>query len=129
MGVRDRYAPSVKHIVAPRIQHHVTEAGPPRVKGVLKVVAILEQRPMMLNAKLICRTVSRQLIHQVSDTYGGDVGELALEGGDIADFEELVVVGGGAVAGDGTRVGLGTLLVLSWGHGGGRKERWKGGRE
>ena len=47
--------PRVKHIVAPRIQHHVTEEGPPRVKGVLKVVATLEQRPIILNAKLICR--------------------------------------------------------------------------
>ena len=48
-----RYAPRVKHIVAPRIQHHVTEEGPPTSRGVLKVVATLEQRPMMLNAKLI----------------------------------------------------------------------------
>ena len=46
-------APRVKHIVAPRIQHHVTEDGPPRSRGVLKVVAMLEQRPMILNAKLI----------------------------------------------------------------------------
>ena len=40
-------------MVAPSIQHHVTEAGPPSSSGVLNVVAILEQRPMMLNAKLI----------------------------------------------------------------------------
>ena len=39
---------------APRIQHHVTDAGPPSSSGVLKVVAMLEHRPMMLNAKLIC---------------------------------------------------------------------------
>lgn len=45
--------PRVKHIVAPRIQHQTTEDGPPSRRGVLKVVAILEQRPMILNAKLI----------------------------------------------------------------------------
>ena len=39
---------------APRIQHHVTEAGPPNSRGVLKVVATLEHSPMMLKAKLIC---------------------------------------------------------------------------
>ena len=114
----------------PSIQHHVTDDGPPRSIGVLNVVATLEQRPMMLNAKLICSTVSSPFVGcRNSNTHSGDVGKLALEGGDIADFEELVVVGGGAVAGDGTSVGLGILLVLSWGHGGGRKERWKGGRE
>ena len=37
--------PSVKHITAPKIQHHVTDDGPPSVKGVLKVTATLEQRP------------------------------------------------------------------------------------
>ena len=58
------YAPRVKHIVAPRIQHHVTEAGPPRVNGVLKVVAILEQRPMILNAKLICRIISGRILQK-----------------------------------------------------------------
>ena len=57
MGV-GHYSPRVKHIVAPKIQHHTTEAGPPRVNGVLKVVAILEQRPMILKAKLIWRRVS-----------------------------------------------------------------------
>lgn len=41
-------------MVAPNIQHHVTEAGPPSKSGVLNVVAMLEQRPMILNAKLIC---------------------------------------------------------------------------
>lgn len=60
-------APSVKHIEAPRIQHHttyragmkyygeieevvgmLTVAGPPSVRGVLNVVAILEQRPYSL---------------------------------------------------------------------------------
>ena len=55
----------MKHIVAPRIQHQVTEAGPPRVKGVLNVVAILEHRPMILNAKLIYRDISRELIHRI----------------------------------------------------------------
>ena len=55
-----RYVPSVKHIVAPRIQHQVTEAGPPKSIGELKVVATLEQRPMMLNAKLICGQRSDQ---------------------------------------------------------------------
>ena len=60
------YVPNVKHIVAPRIQHHVTcdnvgdssrkmkeesyairhtEDGPPRSSGVLNVVAILEHKP------------------------------------------------------------------------------------
>ena len=47
------HAPRVKHMHAPKIQHHVTDAGPPRSRGVLNVVATLEQRPMMLNAKLI----------------------------------------------------------------------------
>ena len=47
------HAPRVKHMHAPRIQHHVTDAGPPRRSGVLNVVAIDEQRPMILNAKLI----------------------------------------------------------------------------
>ena len=42
---------------APRIQHHTTEAGPPVSSGVLNVVATLEHRPMILNAKLICRDV------------------------------------------------------------------------
>lgn len=37
----------------PRIQHQVTEAGPPNNSGVLNVVATLEQSPMMLKAKLI----------------------------------------------------------------------------
>ena len=44
----------MKHMHAPRIQHQVTDAGPPSSSGVLNVVAILEHRPMMLNAKLIC---------------------------------------------------------------------------
>ena len=108
----ERYAPRVKHIVAPRIQHHVTEAGPPRVRGVLKVVAILEQRPMMLNAKLICAGVSKVGGMRACCTYSCDVGELALERGDIADFEELVVVCGGVVAVRVDRAGvcLGPLL-------------------
>lgn len=38
----------------PRIQHHVTDAGPPNNSGVLNVVATLEHTPMMLKAKLIC---------------------------------------------------------------------------
>lgn len=54
-------APRVKHMQAPRIQHHVTEAGPPRRRGVLKVVATLEHRPMMLNAKLICKFMKKAL--------------------------------------------------------------------
>jgi hypothetical protein len=36
---------------APRIQHQTTLAGPPVSKGVLKVVATDETRPMMENAK------------------------------------------------------------------------------
>lgn len=51
---------------APRIQHHVTDAGPPSVKGVLNVVAMLEQRPMMLNAKLICWHKSHCSTHPVN---------------------------------------------------------------
>ncbi len=90
----------MKHIVAPRIQHQVTEAGPPSSKGVLKVVAILEQRPMILNAKLICCTVSQPVSDSKRSAYRSDVGELAFEGRNIADFEELVVVGG-RVAGAG----------------------------
>lgn len=49
-------APRVKHMQAPKIQHHVTVEGPPRSSGVLNVVAMLEQSPMILNAKLICRS-------------------------------------------------------------------------
>ena len=45
--------PRVRHMVDPRTQHHVTDAGPPRSNGVLKVVATLEHNPMILNAKLI----------------------------------------------------------------------------
>lgn len=45
---------------APNIQHHVTDAGPPNSNGVLNVVAILEQSPMMLNAKLICECTRLQ---------------------------------------------------------------------
>ena len=45
-------------------------------------------------------------------TYGGDVGELALEGRDITNLEELVVVVEGVVAagGDGAGICLGILL-------------------
>ena len=39
-------APSAKHVHEPISQHHVTDAGPPRSKGVLKVVATLEQTPL-----------------------------------------------------------------------------------
>ena len=69
---------------------------------------------MILNAKLICREISQKLIHRILYTHRSDVGELALEGRDIADLEELVVVGGRAVAaaGDGTSVGLSDLLLL-----------------
>ena len=102
----------MKHIVAPRIQHQVTEAGPPRVKGVLNVVAILEHRPMILNAKLICRDISQKLIHRILYTHRSDVGELALEGRDITNLEELVVVVEGVVAAgsDGAGICLGILL-------------------
>ena len=37
--------PNVKHMVAPRIQHQTTAAGPPVVSGVTNVVEINEQRP------------------------------------------------------------------------------------
>ena len=43
----------------PRIQHHVTDAGPPNSNGVLNVVATLEHRPMILNAKLIYTSSGR----------------------------------------------------------------------
>lgn len=56
-GSGEKNVPRVKHMHAPRIQHQVTDAGPPNVSGVLNVVAILEQRPMILNAKLICTNV------------------------------------------------------------------------
>jgi hypothetical protein len=46
-------APSVKHIVAPRIQHQTTLAGPPVSKGVLKVVATEETSPMIEKANEI----------------------------------------------------------------------------
>ena len=56
----EAYVPSVRHIQDPRSQHHVTDAGPPSSNGVLKVVATLELRPIMLKAKLICaRDLSR----------------------------------------------------------------------
>jgi hypothetical protein len=45
--------PSVRLKQEPRIQHQVTEDGPPIRSGVLKVVATLEHKPMILNAKLI----------------------------------------------------------------------------
>ena len=89
-----RYAPSVKHIAAPRIQHHVTEAGPPRVKGVLNVVAILEQRPMILNAKLIWGSVSLWSHPGGANAYRRDIGELALEGRDVSDLKQFVVIAG-----------------------------------
>lgn len=38
-------APRVKHMHAPRAQHHTTEDGPPAKRGVPKVVEIDEQRP------------------------------------------------------------------------------------
>ncbi len=47
-------APRVRHIHDPKIQHQVTEAGPPSKRGVLKVVATLEHNPIILKAKLIC---------------------------------------------------------------------------
>ncbi len=121
-----RYAPRVKHIVAPRIQHHVNEAGPPRVRGVLKVVAILEQRPMMLNAKLIWMDVRRRRRQaREGDTHCSNVGELAFEGGDVANLKELVVIVGEVVAAarDGAGLSDGFLLGERVGHGGGRKER------
>ena len=121
-----RYAPRVKHIVAPRIQHHVTEAGPPSVSGVLKVVAILEQRPMMLNAKLIWMDVKCHPREAgEGETYGSDVRELSLEGGDVANLEELVVIVGGVVAaaGDGAGLSGGLLLGEGVGHGGGEERR------
>ena len=127
-----RYAPRVKHIVAPRIQHHVTEAGPPSVSGVLKVVAILEQRPMMLNAKLIWMDVKCHPREAgEGETYGSDVRELSLEGGDVANLEELVVIVGGVVAaaGDGAGLSGGLLLGEGVGHGGGGEERRGGWRE
>ena len=52
--------PSVRHMQDPRSQHQITEAGPPNKRGVLKVVAILEHKPMILKAKLICDT--RELV-------------------------------------------------------------------
>jgi hypothetical protein len=42
-----------RELTAPRNQHQVTDVGPPRVKGVLKVLAMLEHTPTMLKAKLI----------------------------------------------------------------------------
>lgn len=108
-----RYTPRVKHIVAPRIQHHVTEAGPPRVRGVLKVVAMLEQRPMMLNAKLIWIDVKRHRGQaKERSTHSRDVGELAFEGGDVANLKKLVVIVGGVVAAARDGAGLGSWLLL-----------------
>ena len=90
----------MKHIAAPKIQHHVTDEGPPRVKGVLKVVATLEQRPMMLNAKLICgqKTIRGHSGIRSGCAHRGNIGELALEGRDISNFEKLVVIVEGVVA-------------------------------
>ncbi len=72
-------APSVKHMQAPRIQHHTTEEGPPTRRGVLNVVAILEQRPIMLKAKLICKIFSPCSRKDVYETYGGEIGKFPLE--------------------------------------------------
>ena len=49
-------------MVAPRIQHQVTDEGPPSNNGVLKVVAILEQRPIMLKANEIYNKFKGQYI-------------------------------------------------------------------
>lgn len=46
-------APSVQHMHAPRSQHQTALAGPPDKSGVLKVVAMEEQRPMIEKAKEI----------------------------------------------------------------------------
>lgn len=110
---RKRDAPSVKHMQAPRIQHHVTDAGPPRSKGVLNVVAILEHRPMILNAKLICRQkLSVQHVLSITLTAGGGcesraqnithrrkIGEFTLEGRHVADLLQDAVIVEGAVHG------------------------------
>lgn len=90
----------------PRIQHQVTDAGPPANSGVLNVVATLEQRPMTLNAKLICgqqvqRLSARTLCEKGRGaTYRGQARELAPERRLVADlFEQSVVVAVVTIAG------------------------------
>jgi hypothetical protein len=54
--------PKVKHIVAPRIQHHTALAGPPSRRGVLKVVAIDEHIPIIEKAnEIVARFVNSRL--------------------------------------------------------------------
>lgn len=87
-------SPRVKHMHAPRIQHQVTDAGPPRRRGVLKVVATQEHRPMMLNAKLIYASGQRSVDGpgRKRDAHGCEVGKFAPEGGHIADLLEQPVI-------------------------------------
>lgn len=76
----------------PRSQHQVTEEGPPRSIGVLNVVATLEQRPMMLNAKLICAIVSLRLSREIYWTYRSKVRELATERWDVSHVAQETVI-------------------------------------
>jgi hypothetical protein len=46
------------------IQHHVTDAGPPSKSGVLNVVAILEHKPIILNAKLMVAKLENSLLKE-----------------------------------------------------------------
>lgn len=48
--------PRHMHMMDPTNQHHTTEAGPPRKKGVPNVVATDDATPMMLNAnEIVCK--------------------------------------------------------------------------
>ena len=97
--------PRVKHMQAPRIQHHVTEAGPPSSRGVLNVVATLEQRPIMLNAKLICSAIpiaealrmnrsasATRSEHVIQKTNRSEIGEFSFERGDITNLLQNPVI-------------------------------------
>lgn len=85
--------PSVRHMHDPRIQHQVTEAGPPNNSGVLNVVATLEQSPMMLKAKLIFGDeFSNDHDHWLFQAYCRQARKFALEGGFVAHFVQKNVI-------------------------------------
>jgi hypothetical protein len=79
----------------PRIQHQVTDAGPPERKGVLNVVATLEQSPMILKAKLICGQDISAMLTRIAGakTYCRQVCKFAFEGRSIPHFlQEHIVI-------------------------------------
>lgn len=73
-------------------QHHVTEDGPPKRRGVLNVVAMLEHKPIILKAKLICSSVTSTSIVEDIVLYRGQACEFALEGGSVPHLTEQGIV-------------------------------------